>query len=68
MTILEAAEALSIEIPSECRSGFCGQCKTKLRDGVVQMDCEDALSAAEKASGFILACQARPKSDVNIDA
>jgi ferredoxin-NADP reductase/DMSO/TMAO reductase YedYZ heme-binding membrane subunit len=68
MTILEAAEALSIEIPSECRSGFCGQCKTKLRDGVVQMDCEDALSEAEKAGGFILSCQARPKSDVNIDA
>ena len=68
MTILEAAEALSIEIPYECRSGICGQCKTRLLDGTVRMDCEDALSAAEKASGFVLACQARPQSDVSVDA
>ena len=67
-TILEAAEALSIEIPYECRSGICGQCKTRLLAGTVQMDCEDALSAAEKASGFVLACQARPQSDVNVEA
>ncbi len=68
MTILEAAEALSIEIPYECRSGICGQCKTRLLGGTVQMDCDDALSAAEKASGFVLACQARPQSDVSVEA
>lgn len=67
-TILEAAESLSIEIPYECRSGICGQCKTKLLHGTVQMDCEDALGAAEKGRGIILACQARPKSDVNVEA
>ena len=67
-TILEASESVSIEIPYECRSGICGQCKTKLLEGTVQMDCEDALSASEKASGFILACQARPQSFVNVDA
>ena len=67
-TILEAAETLSIEIPYECRSGICGQCKTRLLDGTVQMNCEDALSAAEKASGLVLACQARAKSDVNVEA
>ena len=67
-TILEAAEAISIEIPYECRSGICGQCKMRLLSGAVQMDCEDALSAAEKASGFVLACQARPQSDVSVEA
>jgi ferredoxin-NADP reductase len=68
MTILEASEKLSIEIPNECRSGICGQCKTRLLDGTVQMDCEDALSAAEKMSGIVLACQARPQSDVSVEA
>lgn len=68
MTILEASEKLSIEIPNECRSGICGQCKTRLLDGTVQMDCEDALSAAEKTSGIVLACQARPQSDVSVEA
>jgi ferredoxin-NADP reductase len=67
-TILEAAESVSIEIPYECRSGICGQCKTRLLEGTVQMDCEDALSATEKANGVILACQARPQSHVEVDA
>ncbi len=67
-TILEAAESASVEIPYECRSGICGQCKTKLTSGRVAMDCEDALTAAEKSAGFILACQARPLSDVVVDA
>ena len=63
-TVLEAAEASSIELPYECRSGICGQCKTRLVKGTVVMDCEDALSAAEKAKGWILACQARPQSNL----
>jgi ferredoxin len=32
------------------------------------MDCEDALSPTEKANGLILACQARPSSNLVIDA
>ena len=67
-TILEAAESVSVEIPYECRSGICGQCKTRLIEGAVRMDCEDALSPPEKASGWILACQARPQSNVSVDA
>jgi len=32
------------------------------------METEDALSAAEKARGFILACQAHAVGDVTVDA
>lgn len=67
-TVLEAAESASIELPYECRSGICGQCKTRLVQGAVRMDSEDALSASEKATGLILSCQARPLSDVVIEA
>ena len=67
-SVLEAAEASSIELPSECRSGICGQCKTRLLEGTVIMECEDALDTSEKASGFILACQARPQSNLVVDA
>ncbi len=52
-TILEAAESVSVALPFECRSGFCGQCKTRLVEGEVQMDCEDALSPSEKTGGWI---------------
>jgi ferredoxin-NADP reductase/DMSO/TMAO reductase YedYZ heme-binding membrane subunit len=67
-TVLEAAEASSVEIPYECRSGICGQCKTRMIEGRVVMECDDALNAAEKASGLILACQAVPQGSVIIDA
>lgn len=67
-TVLEAAETHAIDLPFECRSGICGQCKTRLLSGKVAMDSEDALTAAEKNSGWILACQARMRSDVSVDA
>lgn len=68
VTLLEAAEAVSVELPYECRSGICGQCKTRLVEGKVGMDSEDALSPAEKATGLILACQAHPLSNLVVDA
>ena len=67
LSVLEAAEAASIDLPYECRSGICGQCKTRLIEGTVVMDCEDALSPSEKSRGFILACQARPRSNLVVD-
>ena len=67
-SVLEAAEAASIDLPFECRSGICGQCKTRLLSGSVVMDSEDALTATEKANGWILACQAHASSDVVVDA
>ena len=67
-SILEAAEACGVNIPYECRAGVCGQCKTKLVSGNVTMDTSDALTAADRAAGLILACQAHPTCDVTLDA
>ena len=58
-SILEAAEAIGVEIDSDCRSGICGRCRTKLLNGDVTMAVNDALSDADIADGFILACQAQ---------
>jgi ferredoxin-NADP reductase/DMSO/TMAO reductase YedYZ heme-binding membrane subunit len=68
LTILEAAEEADVEIPFECRSGICGQCKVKLVSGKVRMDSQDALSPADRGKGLILACQARPTRDCVVDA
>ena len=68
LTILEAAEDVGVEIPFECRSGICGQCKTRLLEGQVTMDVEDALAPGDKANGIILACQAHSDNDVTVDA
>lgn len=67
-SILEAAEQCGLDIPFECRSGICGQCKVQLVTGNVRMNCEDALSKSEKQKNIILACQAQPISETTIDA
>lgn len=67
-TILEAAESCSVDLPFECRSGVCGHCKTRLLKGKVHMDNQEALSHSEVRSGWILACQAHPQSDVIVEA
>jgi ferredoxin-NADP reductase/DMSO/TMAO reductase YedYZ heme-binding membrane subunit len=68
LTVLEAAEECGVSIPYECRSGICGQCKTRLLTGRVAMEVQDALTAGEKSKGLILACQARAVKDIVVDA
>ncbi len=67
-TVLDAAEEAGVDIPFECRSGICGQCKTPLVAGRVTMDVQDALTAADRSKGLILACQAHASGDVEVDA
>jgi ferredoxin-NADP reductase len=67
-TILEAAEAIGVEIDNACRSGTCGSCKVPLKSGSVTMDVEDALSPSEKDAGMILACQAKSDAEVIVEA
>lgn len=67
-TILELAEAKGVDIDSSCRSGQCGLCKVKLLSGKVTMECDDSLSEEEKQQGLVLACQAKPSENVEVDA
>jgi len=67
-TVLEAAEDIGVAIPFECRSGICGQCKTRLLSGTVAMAVQDALTPADRSNRVILACQARAVGNVVIDA
>ena len=68
LTVLEAAEECGVDIPFECRSGICGQCKTRLISGKVVMEVQDALTGADRAKGLVLACQARAAQDLVVDA
>ena len=67
-TILELSEELAIGIENSCRVGTCGVCKVKMTSGEVDMAIDDALDADDKANGIILACQAKPKSPVTVEA
>jgi ferredoxin-NADP reductase len=67
-TILELSEELSIGIEFSCRVGTCGVCKVKMTSGEVEMAVQDALDDDDKTKGIILACQAKPKNDVAVEA
>lgn len=58
-TVLEAAEGAGVEIPYACRIGECGTCVVKLLQGEVTMAVESGLDPADKAQGYVLACQAK---------
>ncbi len=67
-TVLELSEELNIGIENSCRVGTCGICKVKMTSGEVEMAVEDALDPEDKANGIILACQAKPKNEIAVDA
>jgi CDP-4-dehydro-6-deoxyglucose reductase, E3 len=68
--ILTAALRQGLALPYSCRSGACGACKGKILSGTVDYgEYEDkALSAAERAAGKALFCQASPLEDLVIEA
>lgn len=66
-TLLEAADAAGAAIPSLCRAGVCGTCRTRVTSGKV--DCaSQTLDAQDRADGFVLPCVTRVKSDCTVDA
>lgn len=66
--ILHAAVAAGVDFPYACATGNCGACLSDLRAGEVTMLAysDNALSAAQRADGKVLACRARPACDVEI--
>jgi ferredoxin-NADP reductase len=67
-TLLEAAEEHGVGIPSACRQGQCGTCKTKLLTGKVRMDAEEGLDPDSRAQGFVLTCVGHADGAVKLDA
>ena len=67
-TLLEAAEEHGVGIPSSCRQGQCGTCRTKLLAGNVHMDAEEGLDPESRAQGFVLTCVGHADGDVRLDA
>lgn len=67
-TILETALSAGVPYPHGCRTGECGSCKSTLVSGKVDLSAYDeaVLSDDERAAGLILACRARPRSDVHV--
>jgi ring-1,2-phenylacetyl-CoA epoxidase subunit PaaE len=70
-TVLEAAQSVRPDVPFACRGGVCGTCRARVVEGEVAMRRNYALEDDEVDAGFVLTCQAEPRSDrlhVDFDA
>ncbi|MFT4126759.1 MAG: hybrid-cluster NAD(P)-dependent oxidoreductase [Gordonia sp. (in: high G+C Gram-positive bacteria)] len=66
-TILAAAAAAGVTLPSSCGVGLCGSCKVTKVSGDVVMNHQGGIRAKEIAQGKILLCCSEPLSPVVID-
>src|SRR5690554_1286542 len=69
-TVLDGALAAGIVLPYSCRNGACSTCKGKVLAGEFDAGAAPAqiLSPDDLEQGYTLFCQARPSSDMLIEA
>ena len=68
--VLEAALAAGLNLPHSCKSGHCSSCRARLRAGAVRYPGvrPAGITAEEEAAGNVLLCQARPLTDLVVEA
>lgn len=68
-TLLQAALAAGVRLPSSCRNGTCRTCMARLRSGRAHHTIDwPGLLAEEKAQGWVLPCVACADSDLVLEA
>ena len=65
-TVLAAAKAAGLNIPSGCNFGVCGTCKIRKLSGEVHMVHNGGISDDDIEAGYILACCSRPIGRVEV--
>ncbi len=66
-TLLEAAEDCGADIPSLCRAGVCGTCRTRVISG--DTNCISTIrNDDDRAAGYVLACVTQVASACKVDA
>ncbi|MGH3349508.1 MAG: 2Fe-2S iron-sulfur cluster-binding protein [Nocardioides sp.] len=66
-TVLAAAKAAGVRMPSSCTQGLCGTCKTTLVSGEVDMNHAGGIRPREVAAGKFLPCCSKPLGDIVVD-
>lgn len=66
-SILDAALQAGADLPYACKGGVCATCRCRVLQGEVDMAINYSLEADEVAKGYVLSCQALPKTaDVHV--
>ena len=65
-TLLAAAEAASVPLPSSCCSGVCTTCAAKLISGMVHQPDAMGVKKELQEQGYTLLCVAYPRSDLEL--
>lgn len=60
--VVDAALAAGVRVPYSCKGGMCCTCRAKLVEGEVAMLRNFSLESWEVDAGFVLTCQAQPRS------
>lgn len=67
-TLLHAMETAGIQVLSDCRSGQCGWCHSRLIKGEIYVpESHDGRRAADKKFGWIHPCATYPLSDIELE-
>lgn len=62
-SILDAALRNGADLPYACKGGVCCTCRARVMEGEVEMEVNYALEHDEVEKGFILTCQAHPRTE-----
>jgi ferredoxin len=66
-TVLAAAAAAGVDLPSSCNAGVCTTCAAQLSSGTVDQTDGMGISPDLQAQGYALLCVAYPRSDLKIE-
>ncbi|MEK0084642.1 2Fe-2S iron-sulfur cluster-binding protein [Benzoatithermus flavus] len=66
-SVLAAAKAAGMRLPSSCSKGLCGTCKSRLVSGEVDMKHQGGIRQREIEQGMVLLCCAKPLTDLVVD-
>ena len=67
-TVLAAAEAAGVPLPSSCCSGVCTTCAARLLEGSVHQPDAMGVKAELQEQGYALLCVSYPRSDLKLVA
>lgn len=66
-TILEAAQAADLDLPTSCSAGVCTTCAALITTGTVSQEDGMGVSQELQDKGYALLCVAYPTSDIKLE-